>query len=172
MRAFWLIPFALSPLFADGGAIQLQQPAGPFLVTIFAAPVPARVGPLDLSVLVQDRSSLDPVLDATVSVEIDNQSVSATHEQAQNKLLYAATVSIDQPGQQKFSVSVSKGPAKVTVNGALQAAPPPAKLRAFWSYLAIPPFAIALFAAHQFLKRQKGRSLSASGAGLGRDQLK
>ena len=40
VRALWLTLAALFawPLFGDGGALQLQQNAGPYLVSVFAAP--------------------------------------------------------------------------------------------------------------------------------------
>jgi hypothetical protein len=155
-------------LFADGGAVQLQQQAGAFLITVFASPVPARVGPVDLSVLVQDRISLRPVLDATVSVQIDDQVIPATHAQAQNKLLCAATITANRPGPLNYKVSVMSNSLAGTLT--VDAAAP--KLQAYWSYLALPPFAICLFTLHQLLQRQKGRSPSASSAALGRDQLK
>jgi len=153
-----LILFALpaSPLFADGGAVQLQQQAGPFLVTVFAAPVPARAGPVDLSVLVQDRTSLSPVLDAVVSLQIGGQTVVATRAQAQNKLLYAATVNLSEPRDHKYSVTILRNSITTQVAGTLRVEPPAAKLETYWRYLILPPLAVALFTAHQLLKRRKG----------------
>jgi hypothetical protein len=168
LRVGTLCALLASPLFADGGAVQLQRQAGPFLITVFAAPVPPRVGPVDVSVLVQDRNSMNPVLDAVVSIRIQDQTIPATHAQAQNKLLYAVTVTATTQGDLNYSVSVQNE----AVAGALRVEPSAPKLQAYWSYLALPPFAIALFTAHQLLKRQKGKSLSGSGAALGRDQLK
>jgi hypothetical protein len=164
------ISFSLAsiPLFADGGAVQLQRQSGTFLITVFASPVPARVGPVDISVLVQERVSLRPVLDATVSVQIDDQVIPATHAQAQNKLLYATTITANRQGPLNYRVSVLNN----LLAGTLIVDAPAPKLQAYWSYLALPPFAIGLFTLHQLLQRQKGRSLSASGAALGRDQLK
>ena len=163
-----LLLLSAAPLFADGGAVQLQRQSGSFLVTVFASPVPARVGPVDISVLVQDRASLNPVLNAIVSVQIDDATIPATHAQAQNKLLYAATVKAKSPGPLHYSVSV----LHESLEDTLQVDPPAANLEAYWPYLALPPLAAALFIAHQLLKRQKGRSPSTSGAAFGLDQLK
>jgi hypothetical protein len=49
-------------LFADGGTVLSRQESGPFVITVFAAPVPIRAGPIDVTVLVQRRDSLEPVL--------------------------------------------------------------------------------------------------------------
>jgi hypothetical protein len=103
-----------------------------------------------------------------VSIRIDDATVPATHAQAQNKLLYAATVTAKSPGPLHYSVSV----LQESLQGTLQVEPPSAKLDAYWPYLALPPFAVGLFIAHQLLKRQKGRSPSTSGAAFGLDQLK
>src|SRR5271154_2989462 len=103
MRTFWAIPLLLlcaPPMFSDGGAIQMRQETSVFIITVFAAPVPLRPGPADISVLVQDRTSQNPVLDAKVFI----QTVQATHAQAQNKLLYAASLNLDSPGEWKYSV--------------------------------------------------------------------
>jgi hypothetical protein len=167
-RLIILSAFSTSLLFADGGAVQLQRQAGPFLITVFASPVPARVGPVDLSVLVQDRVSLRPVLDTSVSVQVDDREIPATHAQAQNKLLYAAAITANSQGPLNYKVSVLNN----SLAGTLTIEPSAPKLQAYWTYLALPPFAICLFTLHQLLKRQKGRSPSASGAALGRDQLK
>ena len=54
----------------------LHQDAGAFTITLFAAPQPLHTGAADLSVMVQDRSSgevlLDPVIDLTVAPETAN----------------------------------------------------------------------------------------------------
>ena len=90
-------------VFADGGAVQFRQETGPFLVTLFAAPAPLRAGPVDLSVMVQDRTSLEPVLDADVSLRLSAEggpgsSARLTRANAQNKLLYAAPIDISKAG--------------------------------------------------------------------------
>jgi hypothetical protein len=45
-----------------GGEVRLMEKAGPFVITVFSDPTPLRVGPVDLSVLVQDRDSGRPIL--------------------------------------------------------------------------------------------------------------
>ena len=55
---------------ADGGAIQFQGDAGPFHVTVFTMPPILSAGPVDVTVLVQDRSKLNPLLDANVTLDL------------------------------------------------------------------------------------------------------
>ena len=95
------------------------------------------------------------MLDADVHVEFTKGGppiqVRATHDQAQNKLLYAASVHLDDPGEWHFTVSVRA----VTVAGVLAVAPRQPKLAAYWSYLALPFLWMAIFAIHQWLRREK-----------------
>jgi hypothetical protein len=145
---------------ADGGVLRLRQASGPFLISIFTASDPLRAGPLDLSVLVQDRSSGENILDASVDLALqplDSDSppllARATHEQATNKLLDAAIVKIPAPGRWGLRIDVRRGPDEATATTELQVAPPPPRLAAIWPYLLLPPFAIAVFALHQALRQ-------------------
>src|SRR5580692_2130367 len=60
---------------ADGGAIQFQGDAGSFHVTVFTLPPILSAGPGDVTVLVQDRPKLNPLLDACVTLDLDAQAV-------------------------------------------------------------------------------------------------
>src|SRR5262245_4613663 len=84
---------------ADGGIVALHQVASPFVVTVFSAPVPLRVGPVDISALVQDRANGQPVLDGEIFIRLRKQGGMAvggraTREVAQNKLLYSALMNL------------------------------------------------------------------------------
>ena len=54
---------------ADGGVVQLQESAGPFVVTVFTETMTLRTGPVDVSVMVQRRDTSDVVLDASVELQ-------------------------------------------------------------------------------------------------------
>src|ERR1700733_15783466 len=58
---------------ADGGAIQFQGDAGSFHVTVFTLPPILSAGSVDVTVLIQDRSKLDPLLDARVTPDLTAQ---------------------------------------------------------------------------------------------------
>jgi hypothetical protein len=149
-RAIAILLALIPALLADGGAIQSRQEAGPFVVTVFAAPA-------ELSVLVQNRETLEPDLDATVSIRLQHGdsdvTVQATREQAHNKLLRAAAVSLDQPGEWRYTVTVNQS----SITGAMNVPPAAPKLASYWSYLAFPPVCIALFAVHQRLRARQTR---------------
>jgi hypothetical protein len=142
-------------LLADGGAIQLRQQAGPFWVTVFASPAPLHAGPADLSVLVQDRETLQSVLDSAVTLRLQHESVNidavATRALAQNKLLYAASVNLAGAGEWKYSVTVRRGSDQGMVSGSMTIAPAEAPLAAHWVSIAFAPLCILIFALHQRL---------------------
>lgn len=64
---FWLFATIAT---GDGGAVVFSGEQGPLRITVFTEPVPPRVGPIDLSLLVQDKESLEVIeaYDAQVSL--------------------------------------------------------------------------------------------------------
>ena len=86
--------FAVCLADADGGMVCLREGSGAFLVTVFVAPQPVRAGPIDTSVLVQDRQTGVMILDAKVDVAVRRAGgrdpevlTHATHEQSTNRVL-------------------------------------------------------------------------------------
>src|ERR1700722_8594089 len=67
---------------ADGGAIQFQGETGSFHVTVFTLPPILTAGPVDVTVLIQDRSKLVPVLDERVTFDLDEQAGNNLHREA------------------------------------------------------------------------------------------
>jgi hypothetical protein len=165
LRGVCALAVLATPLLADGGEVLSRQEAGPFAITVFAAPVPLRAGPIDLTVLVQTRDSLAPVLDAEVSIRLDGASemlMAASRSQAQNKLLYAAAFQIPHPGEWKYTVSVQSIAGKAAISGGFQAGPPAPPLASYAFYLAIPLVLIAIFVLHQWLSRRSAPGRIAS----------
>ena len=154
-RAIAILLTVSPALLADGGAMQSRQEAGPFVVTVFAAPA-------ELSVLVQNRETLEPDLEATVSIRLQHGDTDvtsqATREQAHNKLLRATAVNLDAPGEWRYTVTVNRAGTQATVTGTMNVAPVKPKLASYWSYFAFPPVCIALFAIHQRLRARQMRS--------------
>jgi hypothetical protein len=163
LRSICVLVMLAIPLFADGGAVLSRQDSGPFVITVFGAPVPLRAGPIDMTVMVQARDTLQPVLDADVSIRLDGASpieAVASRSQAQNKLLYAATFDLPRPGDWKYTVSVQNAAGQAATSGELETGQPdPMQSAAWfnqgWFYLAIPPLLIAIFVLHQWLARRE-----------------
>jgi hypothetical protein len=165
LRCACALAILATPLFADGGEVLSRQESGPFVITVFAAPVPLRAGPLDLSVLVQTRNALEPVLNGEVSIRLDGASeiqVTASRSKAQNKLLYAAALEIPQPGEWKYTVSVQSVVGNAAISGGFQAGQLPPPLASYGFYLAIPLVLIAIFVLHQWLSRRSAPGRIAS----------
>ncbi len=151
----WVLLLAgSSHLLADGGMVLQHVEKAPFVLTVFVSPTPSRVGLIDVSVLVQSGETLEPVLNADVVIALTKGDsrieARATRDQAQNKLLYAASVRLNDPGEWRYTVSINRA----VVSGLMSVAPEQPKLAAYWSYLALPFPVIALFALNQFLERR------------------
>jgi hypothetical protein len=147
---------------AHGGLVQLHQAVGPFVITVFTAPTPLRVGPVDISVLVQDREDGQPLLDGEVSVWLrrdGGRTVGgpATRAVAHHKLLYGTVVHLPEAGPWVLEVTVRQGQDSASVRGQVSAAAPRPFVLAYWRSLSLPPIIITLFAMHQWVKRRAVR---------------
>ena len=141
----------------DGGLLRLNQAAGPFQISVFTAPTPLRVGFADVSVMVFEQVSRAPVLDANVRLTLRRgdleRSAGATRAAATNKLLYAASLDLPEPGDWTLAVRVRSPEGEGAVSCGLDVADALPRAVVFWPYLVMPVIAIALFAVHQWLKR-------------------
>lgn len=147
---------------ADGGAVHLREASGPFVVTVFTAPEVPRAGPLDTSVLVQDRKTGAVILDATVNLELQPiaetdppSPIRATLGQAKNKLLQTVTIDVPAPGWWDVKIFVHRDRETVVFATKLLIMPAAPRLATFWPFLTLPPFAIGLFILHQTLRRSR-----------------
>ncbi|HEY1435292.1 MAG TPA: hypothetical protein VGG65_07940 [Thermoanaerobaculia bacterium] len=143
---------------ADGGRVWLQQDAGPFAVTVFTSPNPLTAGPADVSVLVQDRASGRPVLDAAVEIRLSAPGADVARRYVAapgtNRILKAIAVDMAAPGNWAVEVVVRSGGEMARVTGLLPVGPRVSRLLSIWPYLAAPPLVIALFALQAALKRR------------------
>jgi hypothetical protein len=146
-------------VYADGGVVQFEKSAGPFVITVFTTPAPLRAGPVDISLMVQSRENRQPVLDCQVFAQLHKEGAmsvrsEATHEAARNKLLYAAQMNIPEPGLWEIEVIIRQGDDSTHLAGELSVAPSNPVLLVYWRSLALPPLFISLFAVNQWLKRR------------------
>lgn len=122
----YLAPSAID---IDGDVVRMQATSGPFHITVFTEPDPLPAGPCDISVLVQDRRTGEPVLDEPVSLAISHANATndppaltaATAEASSIKLLEAGTVDLPHEGAWKLRVSVGSGAGASVVQGTLKA---------------------------------------------------
>ena len=162
MRLFLVLCMA-SSLWADGGKVVFQRKAGSLNITLFSTESPVRVGRPDLSVMVQNTADQSPVLDADVIIHlirhdantISGISAPARHDKATNKLLYAARMDINAPGQYRVEISVQNKKESALVAGEIEVSPPEPPLLAHWPYFVALPVVALLFALNQRLKRKR-----------------
>ena len=155
-----------SLLKADGGITIGQIDREGLRVTVFASPVPVRAGPLDVTFLVQEIPSNQPVTDATIVCSVQKLSppssnpvrlpawcssiapgtrIPATTAHASNKILSGAFVPLPEPGRWELDIQVSRGPASFTAAVPLDVSAPPAPLSTWWPLVALVPAAVLLY---------------------------
>lgn len=155
--------FLAAPVSANGGTIRVgSQPAGPFEVTVFTSPTPLEVGKADVSVAVQRAGTNDMVLNAQVSVVAEPMGQQgaggtfvATHEQATNKLLYAANVRLPSAGLWRFTVDVRSDLGAGSVAFEAEASEPSLLSNPALLLLAVPPAALGLWWLSRTRRRAK-----------------
>lgn len=147
---------------ADGGTVRLSERRHGHQITVFTSPQPWRAGPVDVSVLVQDAASGDPLTDLEITVDLisldpagPSLRARASSSTATNKLFHAAEFDLPHPGRWRVEVLVA-GPAltESCVFDLEAGAPPPPWLR-LAPWIGWPFLAIALFIVHQYLVRRR-----------------
>jgi hypothetical protein len=146
---------------ADGGRLVRVERAHGWIVSIFVAPDPPRVGPIDVSVLVQEEASGTVVADAEIAVTLTSQSdpsialsAPASRQQATNKLLQSALLIAPSPGDWLGTIHCSAGSEQAEIPFALQvdaASPAWTKVAPWFLW---PLAAAAVFVAHRTLGRK------------------
>ena len=156
-----IMMLAQATAFADGGTVQLRQEAGGLVITVFTSPAPLSVGPVDISLLLQNRNGFEPVLDANVVLvfRANDSDVEfwtrPTRDRARNKLLYAAPVMFSKPGKWQITVTVARNGRETHAVGSLEVAPAAHRTISYAGYLAFPPLMIVLFVVRERLIRRR-----------------
>jgi hypothetical protein len=135
---------------ADGGALRFRKEAGGLVITVFASPSPLSVGPADISVLLQNRDGLAPVLDANVELILRDDAsgiefqAHPTRAQEPNSLLYSALVMFSKPGKWQIAVSAERNRKESFAAGILEVTPAQDRKVSYAGISALPPVMIAL----------------------------
>jgi hypothetical protein len=159
LTAFFILGMWATAARGDGGTMLLHQDSGAFTITLFAAPQPLQVGGADLSVMVQDRSSGDVLLDSAVDLTVAPEAAGATPQtvrltrgQASNRLLQAAAIHFPSAGKWRLTLLVSRGGETVRLGTECTVEPDRSRARLVWFYVLLPVGIILLFVIHQGLK--------------------
>ena len=161
-----LLLTASAVLRADGGITIGQIRREGLRITVFAAPVPVRAGPLDVTLLVQELPSNQPVTDAVLACSVrklgppspnsvrlpawcssiaPGTRVRATFAHSRNKLLSGAYLPLTEPGRWELSIHVARGPAAFTATLPLDVAASQPPIAKWWPLIALVPAAILLY---------------------------
>jgi hypothetical protein len=159
ISALFLLP---SQATADGGTVRLSEQKGSYRITVFTLPTVLRAGLVDISVLVQEAATGEVASGVQVTIKAvrrGSPSVvihhSATTEAATNKLYYAATFDLPEPGCYLVEVSIAATLEEAQVRFELEAAEPPPPWLAMLPWVGWPVLAILLFSVHQLLVRRR-----------------
>jgi hypothetical protein len=182
---FLLLLFLARTTWADGGAIQFQGNAGPFHVTVFTLPPILSAGSVDVTVLIQDRSKLGPLLDALVTLDLTAQSgadsgqrllrkeawappactlnlpgslanIPARLNHGENRLLYGALVRVPYSGIWKLKINIQRDSESENVETLLKVNAPSPPPLAYWHLFILPPIAVFGFILNRIARN--GRS--------------
>jgi hypothetical protein len=160
---------------ADGGTVVLSERAGDYQVTVLASPAVLHVGAADLSVLVQDAATGQPVDGLSVTLCLvpvgglpaDELRLEATRAAATNKLFYAAQFDLPTAGRWQLTATVAGPLGMTTIEGILEVAGPPPRWVALWPWIGWPVVVVLLFALRERLVCQRrergGRRLPVAG---------
>ena len=138
----------------DGGAVVFSGEQRQLRVTVFAEPVPPRVGPLDLSLLVQDKTSLEVTdnyrASATLVCEadatVDAITLPLDRAAATNRLFRAALLDVPVSGTWQVTLKI-EGTADAALRFAfpLEIAPPQPRIRDVWLWILLPALPLLIF---------------------------
>jgi hypothetical protein len=157
----WLVLAATSPpACADGGALRFSEMRGGYRISVFTAPTPFRQGPVDISVMVQDWKTGEPLACNGVTIRMTRPGqpaleYPATAEAATNKLFRAAQFELPTSGRWEVQVQVDGHYGPAVIGGELEAAAALPRWQELWPWIGWPVLAIALFAIHGVLVHRK-----------------
>ena len=164
---------------ADGGAIEFQGDTGTFHVTVFTRPPILRTGLIDITLLLQDRSNLNPLLDAQVRFNLtardgpttqaapwmppacamtktaDLSDIPAKLGHGENRLLYGGVVQIPYSGHWQLRVQIQRGTESAEIETLLNVAPALLPPLAYWHLFLLVPAGILGFVLLQMARARK-----------------
>ena len=148
----------------DAGAVVLREERGPLRVTLLAAPLPLRTGPVELEVLVQSRATGAPLLDSSATLRILGPGADAPLEvpalpgRGGNGLFQGARLELAPAGTWEVELLVRRAAGvEESFRTRFELAPGPGPARRYWAFIAAGPAGLALLALHQSLARARPR---------------
>ena len=157
---FWslLVGSCCAVASADSGMVVLVERMGDYQISVFTSPEPLRAGLVDISVLLQDSATGQPITGAQVNVSLTPSGgrarpirAVATTDAATNKLLYAALVELPDPGSWDVEIACFGEHDPATVGFMIQAGPRSTRWLNVWPWFSWPVGVVLLFGVHRLL---------------------
>jgi hypothetical protein len=153
----------------DGGNLRAWKQFGDYEIAIFTEPSPFVVGPVDISVLILDRNTGEPIREARVMVEVSPVGQPARHtrhvateQAATNKLLRAAVFELRDTGRCEVNVGIDGPNNHAQIQFELDVGVPWSPRTGVWPWILWPVPAIVLYGIHLRLvlrSSKRGRTI-------------
>jgi hypothetical protein len=167
LRSLLLAFFLICPgafVRGDGGTVRLSERKAGCRITVFTAPTPLRAGPVDISVLVQDDATGEPIPEIDVTVRAmprDHPSeaicLPATTEASTNKLFQSSLFELPEAGWWNVEIAIEGLREPVQIRFAMEVAEPLPRALEMWPWISWPALVIVLFGVHQWLVRRQSK---------------
>ena len=142
----------------DGGTLRAWQRLEHCEIAVFTEPSPFAVGPVDISVLVLDPTTGEPIPGARVTVGVTPEGRPdlvtrhpATTDAASNKLLHAAVFELRHAGRCEVEVDVVRSADHARLRFGLDVASRSTPSPGVWLWILMPAPVIAVYGAHRWL---------------------
>jgi putative membrane protein len=150
----------------DDQALRLSRAAGPFVVSVFSLPGELDPGEAEVGVMVQERDTLQPLLDTEVELRATQPvgetvgPVRATADDAENKLVQSAGLELPSQGDWALELDVRRNGESASVELPLRVAEATPAVNLHGPYLVFAGFAgILMFA---YWRRHRGTTRAAA----------
>jgi len=141
---------------ADGGTVRWSGVSGPYRVCVLTSPEPLRVGPVEVSVVVQRAATGAPIDDPGVEVRLepiggDGALIREANRQASSTGLFqTAAFELDRPGRWLLEVCIQGPPGESRVATEVAIAERMPRWRDLAGWIAFPALPIGLFVAREY----------------------
>jgi hypothetical protein len=146
---------------ADGGRLLLREARGDRIVNLLAAPTPLRAGPASFEVLVQSRTTAEPIeiprvrLRLTGPERCGTSEISALPEGSRNRGFLGADVRLPMAGTWVVEILLDGASVGAPLRSVFEVGPALPPARRFWPYIAATLLGVALIAVHQALRLRR-----------------
>jgi hypothetical protein len=149
----------------DGGTLRAWKQHGDYEIAVFTDPSPVVAGPVDLSVLLLDRHTGEPVGKARITVAVAPEGMPdrtlrrlATEEAATNKLYRAASFELRESGRYGVDVMIEGPVDRLTIHFDLIVGMPWSARAGIWPWVLWPLPTIGIYGIHRRLVDRRTKS--------------